>query len=334
MRSRPFTMPPAPTAKIGVRRGFTLIELLVVIAIIALLIALLIPAVQQAREAARRTECLNNMKQLGIAAHNYHDVNKCFPSGWICQAGTPTCTPQTPAPGTNPQPIVDTQIIESKPTRLMIEPIAANGAQQLWNISDMWGWHSMIVAEMDAATLQIDFKMQKLPGNSNWTAIQNSIKSYVCPSSALAGGRPGGWGYTTYKVCMGSGLTASGQPNYQNGIGYMNSQVNTASISDGTTSTIMFGESQYGFWGDALSCCVRVPAQSEGRPSLFDYNTGLIPVSAPASVYAIFGFGSMHPQVVAFTMSDGSARLINKNIDINVMGAISSRNGREQIGDF
>jgi prepilin-type N-terminal cleavage/methylation domain-containing protein len=77
--------------------GFTLIELLVVIAIIGVLVALILPAVQSAREAGRRTQCINNLKQLDLAAQNYHDTFLHFPAGWLCSESDPNCVATGPS---------------------------------------------------------------------------------------------------------------------------------------------------------------------------------------------------------------------------------------------
>lgn len=326
MRSRPCTVVSSRPSTAGVRHGFTLIELLVVIAIIALLIALLVPAVQMAREAARKAECLNNMKQLGLAAHNYLASHKCFPSGWICVPGQTNCDPRAPAASSITLPIVEPQIIPSTTmAELRIEP----PTWSTWTISDQWGWHAMMLDEMGANTLVIDFKLAKAAPSTNWLIIQNTIKSYTCPSAALSGSRPGNLGYTNYKACMGAGMNNSVNPptpKSQSGMSSMNSSVADRDVRDGLTTTILYGESLYGFWGDALSCCVRIPDPLENRPA-FDAN---IPVGTS---YAIFGFGSWHAGLCNFTMGDGSAKSISKTIDIRVLNALGTRDGHEPVSN-
>jgi prepilin-type N-terminal cleavage/methylation domain-containing protein len=132
------------------RRGFTLIELLVVIAIIAVLIALLLPAVQQAREAARRTQCKNNLKQIGLALHNYLDTHLVFPPGYIDRNGNPNVTPDLDqGPG--------------------------------------WGWASFLLPMMDQSNVhnQINFN-QGVGLLSNITISQKPLSIFRCPSD---GGR-------------------------------------------------------------------------------------------------------------------------------------------------
>jgi prepilin-type N-terminal cleavage/methylation domain-containing protein len=131
------------------RSGFTLIELLVVIAIIAVLIALLLPAVQQAREAARRSQCKNNLKQLGLAMHNYHDTFGAFPPGWIAATR-----------GVGPD---------------------VNGGL------NGFGWGAMILPMMEQAPVYNQFRFELSINDttgtpSNRSLIATSLPTFRCPS--------------------------------------------------------------------------------------------------------------------------------------------------------
>jgi prepilin-type N-terminal cleavage/methylation domain-containing protein/prepilin-type processing-associated H-X9-DG protein len=140
------------------RRGFTLIELLVVIAIIAVLIALLLPAVQSAREAARRIQCNNNLKQIGLALHNYHQVNGCFPLGVSLNLYTP--------PGT-------------------------------YRAKNSWGHFGGLLPflELQAIYNAANFVFGVEEGQNpislvqavNFTAAESQVKQFLCPSDPLAG---------------------------------------------------------------------------------------------------------------------------------------------------
>jgi prepilin-type N-terminal cleavage/methylation domain-containing protein len=131
------------------RRAFTLIELLVVIAVIAVLMALLLPAVQQAREAARRTQCKNSLKQIGMALHNYHDTFKMFPPGYVDRNGNPNVTPDMDqGPG--------------------------------------WSWAAFLLPSLDQANVynQINFNLGVGLG-SNAQISQQSLSVFQCPSDGL-----------------------------------------------------------------------------------------------------------------------------------------------------
>ena len=308
------------------RAAFTLIELLVVMAIIAILAALLLPAIQSAREAARRTQCLNNMKQLGLAAHNYLSSHRSFPSGWISDpppAGQPSLFAAAPMAGPLAVAFLENQKVKLyDKTQLQIDPVGSN-----WSISGQWGWHALILPQMDATTTGIDFTQPKSSPN-NQAAMTVVLSSYTCPSANLATARPGNMGYSTYRGCTGT--TSS------NGMLYNNSSVSDRTVKDGTTTTILFGESAFGFWADALSCCARVP-----NPAINPADAGRAPldwVSNPqtdsnGSVFRIFSFGGWHEDVANFTMVDGSSRPISKSIDLQILDALATRDGSERVSD-
>jgi len=307
-------------------------------AIIALLIALLLPAVQTAREAARRTECLNNMHQLGLAAHNYLSSHNSFPPGWICDysnSSDPTaiCNTAAPVPPMNgPVPPGDFFTVtfpeSQQVSQTAVSAIIPLGTQ--WSISPYWSLHSMLLSQIDASTVQVDFTAMKNSAN-NLASIRTSLSSYICPSANLAATRPGGLAYTNFKGVMYTYTdpnTSTSDPSQ--GMFYLNSAVSDRNITDGMSTTLMFGESVYGFWGDALSCCARIPEAADNRP-VFDWHSALPTPGSPS--YAIFGFGSWHKDICNFTLADGSSRSISKSIDVNVIRAIATRAGQERVGN-
>jgi prepilin-type processing-associated H-X9-DG protein len=277
-------------------------------AIIALLVALLLPAVMRVRERASQTSCLNNLHQLVIATHNYHDIHGSFPSGLISFPGQ------------------DIQVSFPEPGLFLIQD--ANFVQsqlQLtdWTMSRHWGWHAFLLPEMGSLTVKPDFRSPKDVQN-NLDAISVEIESYVCPSSSLPSARPQGFAYTSYRGNMGTDGV--------NGVLYANSRTGFRDIKDGDTHTIMIGETLFGFWGDGMSCCSRIYPDDDNdgnpdRPHFDGYWTD------PSTNYQFFGFGSFHGETANFCMVDGSARPIAKNIDKTIMWALATRAGGERIKD-
>ena len=292
--------------------GFTLIELLVVMAIIAILISLLLPAVQQAREAARRTQCLNNLKQIALAAHNYESSHKTFPSGWIVSSG----------PGL--------MATFAQPTEI---PIANRRRVTLsgdWVVSPNWSWHAFLLPQMGQSTVDIDYRLLKTSAN-NLAAMKVVIPSYVCPSASLPDARPGGLGYQTYRGNVGTGPT--------NGMFYQNSAVKFRDVSDGESNTILLGESLFGLWPDGNSCCVRVhntlndpndPNDDNDDPNFAQFDSYRVGNSG----LKFFGFGSWHEEVVQFALVDGSSRAFTKNMDWQLFRDLATRNGGERLPEF
>ena len=302
-------------------RGFTLIELLVVIAIIAILIALLLPAVQQAREAARRTQCRNNLKQIGLAIHNYHDTHRCFPPGYV---GDP---PNNPGGcGT---------INDNKPG---------------------WGWAAFILPYIDEANLynQLGIGEIKKAVCSTPTGVQDDpavgnadlqdtvITAYLCPSATDPERNPcrevgGDHGKSNYAAVAGVDWggresTTGAQGLFVDGTKYV---TRMRDDTDGTSNTVMVGEK---YRLDADSTLESQTSGSEyygaiwvGRPpdSRASGCVGLLGLAG--TTYAVNGasvnaFASMHEGGAHFVFADGRVRFLSENADQNVLAALGVTN--------
>lgn len=312
---------------LAARRGFTLVELLVVMAIIALLVALLMPAIQQTRERARQTSCLNNMHQLVIAMHNYADAHRSFPSGLIKPEDSALDTGSDIPLGPLPEPAVFANAVDARGATLQQGQLTLTD----WTMTRFWGWHALLLPQMGSQVVNPDFKSPKTT-NNNLDAMSVQIDSYVCPSATLPSRRPGstrnGFGYTTYRGNFGANASLVPSPIDPNvslqtgdGIFYDNSSISFRDVeSDGASNTLMLGETLYGLWADGNSCCARV----RDDYTYFD-------VYFEVSPYQYFGFGSHHTDVVNFAFVDNQAKPIPKNIDWQVLRALATRNGRERV---
>jgi prepilin-type N-terminal cleavage/methylation domain-containing protein/prepilin-type processing-associated H-X9-DG protein len=311
-------------------RGFTLIELLVVIAIIAVLIGLLLPAVQAAREAARRIQCVNNLKQLGLACHNYHDVNLCFPQGGFYD----------PINGAVYSPWMHGFLPGLLPFFEQAPLYNAFNAQ-LRYYNTVWPGNATVMGA-HLATLTCPSDPSTLAGNGIYT------------SAGQLGGMSFNAGLTNYRGIAGpwanpprgfSGNNSnqggppvpgntSPDPNwsaeYANALGmiFMTSQVKMGDITDGTSNTFVIGEGVYGrlsigdqncwhWWmagnyGDSLQTCMFPPNPSLTLASGAG-NNNVDYMSNGADVF-IISASSNHPGGCNFVMADGSVRFIKNTI--------------------
>ncbi|MBV09583.1 MAG: prepilin-type cleavage/methylation domain-containing protein [Rubinisphaera sp.] len=300
--------------------GFTLIELLVVITIISILIALLLPAVQQAREASRRASCRNNLHQIAIGMHNYHDSFGSFPSGFVQSSrGYDNSLPPAMIPPDDSADMAETLSCDVNIPGLaeLIHEWACMGKG--------WGWHALLLRQMDQLTVNVDFESARFSAN-NIAAGNVTIKPYICPSSAIPEScLP--QKMTQYRGNMGY-WPVSTDPNAQplnNGLFYGNSAVKFKDVIDGTTSTIMLGETQLGLWPDGYSCCARV---RDDKPNFDTMWRGDQLQAIPA---VMLSFGSWHGDAIHFAMADGSTQSVSKMIDTEVYRSLCTRNGYERV---
>jgi prepilin-type N-terminal cleavage/methylation domain-containing protein len=317
----------------SVRTGFTLIELLVVIAIIAILIALLLPAVQQAREAARRTQCKNNLKQLALACHNYHDTHGVFPLNRdMTQWGA--------RPHSNFSWIAMT--LPYFEQSALYQSIDFNVPGQIPN---GWGWTA------DAPSLNLTAHRTVLtallcPSNPQTKAVGNQYEGVDYRQRVDNVGRTdytGSMGFTNggWRDCprqpIGTGPWAwIDQPaptNNANGIFGYRGSVGIAAIIDGTSNTVLLTEDMH--WTDFNNKTAISDDAAWGSP-LGSIST----LQNPINYRDIQGdrrchsWSSLHTGGAQCALADGSVRFVSENVSGIIQRAIGTRAGGEIVGEF
>lgn len=307
------------------RSGFTLVELLVVIAIIGVLVALLLPAIQSAREAARRNACLSNFKQVGVAMHNYVSAKGHLPSGQNVWRGRFNCA--------NP----------GGTTAAVPEQIG-------------WGWGTFILPYLEQQAIydRMDFTQSWFANGDSFVAAATKLPVYLCPSdpqgnelmdccSPMMNG-----GNEEEDVAASNMAGVADSRDFQCGNGgsfarldgdgvlYTKSDLPIARIADGTSNTLLIGEvlgvgpgTHQGFFWVSHG----VLHTANGVNTFLQYTTrlGTPPVRGVTHSFNEGGFSSFHPGGCHFVFADGSAHYISESIDALTLAGLTTRAGEEVI---
>lgn len=303
-------------------RGFTLIELLVVIAIIGVLIALLLPAVQQVREAARRTECLNNLHQIGVALHNLESAQRKFPSGWFVSRddtepgwGWMSYTlPFIEQDSLFRQIEVDVNLTDTIHESVVLQSVAGQLCPSSTHDSatielDIYNQMGSVIDEVELA------RTHYVGSVGSSVPLEQMADGDYCPSLTLLPG-PDGARF--------------------DGIFYENSRTKLRDILDGTSQTIIVGERSGKVFDSTWTGVVNGTRYSGWRVVGW---TGEPPNNPPSGSSAHFHgfaqFNSMHiGGVTNFAFADGSTRSIFDRIDPQVFMALGTIQGEELIGNM
>jgi prepilin-type N-terminal cleavage/methylation domain-containing protein/prepilin-type processing-associated H-X9-DG protein len=298
---------------IRIRRAFTLVELLVVIAIIGVLVALLLPAVQSAREAARRMSCQSNLKQIGIACHNFHDTRGTFPSGHkVTYDGTNTRYFSGWAIQILPYIEQDNLFKQYDDTVPNLDP-----KNKL--VRESYVATYACPAELKPKQILIPETQADTGGTGN---VQFMIGSYRGMGGVSATGFDQWAGFPTevlVNMQQGPGLRGMLHTDWQGGV----APERMANITDGTSNTLLVGErstrthmTRGTFWADSFNLYSVSGAYSQSASLMADYDACIRVASDQAQCK--YGWGSFHPQQINYVFGDGSVRTIKTNIDMKL----------------